>query len=192
MYSGVRLSMEVPPTAWIITLAEAKEWLRIDDENEDFLIEDLIRSATEHLEIRCGRALMPATYRLHLDCFPDHQILLPLPPCLSVQEITYVDEHGDQQTLDPSLYQTDVISEPARIVPAYGESWPYTREQLNAVVIAFVAGYPAAPTVAKQYVRLLVAHWYENREGVITGTITAELPVALQSLALQLNTGVQL
>jgi len=29
---------------------------------------------------------------------------------------------------------------------------------------------------------LLIAHWYENREAVVVGTITATLPLAVQSL----------
>src|SRR3990167_7420015 len=73
-------------------------------------------------------------------------IELPLPPLRSVTSITYVDQDGTTQTLSSTLYTVDSSSEPARITPAYGEVWPSTRDQVNAVTVRFVAGYdPGSP-----------------------------------------------
>ena len=60
--------------------------------------------------------------------------------------IQYVDDAGDTQTLSTSLYQVDTKSQPGRIIPAYGESWPTVRsDTLNAVTVNFVAGYGDDP-----------------------------------------------
>ena len=36
---------------------------------------------------------------------------------------------------------------------------------------------------------MLIAHWYENREAVVVGPITSELPAAVESLLWGLNVG---
>ncbi|MCW5861278.1 MAG: head-tail connector protein, partial [Caldilineales bacterium] len=50
-----------------------------------------------------------------------------------------------------------------------------TLRELNAIHIRFEAGYGAAsavPTRYKQALKLLVGHWYENREAILaTGAI---------------------
>ena len=40
----------------------------------------------------------------------------------------------------------------------------------------------AASANVKHAIRMLVAHWYENRRAVVTGTITAIIPMAVESL----------
>ena len=41
---------------------------------------------------------------------------------------------------------------------------------------------PGFPVAVLQAVKLLIAHWYENRAGVITGTISAELAWTIAAL----------
>jgi hypothetical protein len=46
-------------------------------------------------------------------------------------------------------------------------SWPTTRDQINAVIVTFVAGYGAAsavPQYAKTAVKHLIGLWYLHRE----------------------------
>jgi hypothetical protein len=38
------------------------------------------------------------------------------------------------------------------------------------------------PAAIKQALKLLIGHWYENRETVITGTISTALPFAAEAL----------
>jgi hypothetical protein len=56
-------------------------------------------------------------------------------------------------------------------------------EEYNAhpVTIAALVGDGASSRV-KHAVKMLVAHWYENRRAVVTGTITAEVPIAVEAL----------
>lgn len=118
--------------------------------------------------------------------FGDHDYLeLPLPPLQQVTQITYVDPTGATPTLDPSQYLVDDASQPARIYPAYGTSWPATRAQRNAIAVRIVTGYPDAasvPPTMKGAIKKFVAHFYENREPVsaVAGVTPYELPLHLQ------------
>lgn len=98
-----------------------------------------------------------------------YEITPPLPPLQTVDSIKYIDQDGAQQTLAPSAYLVDTISEPARITPAYGTTWPATQNRINAVEVAFTAGYGAASVVPegiKRWMLIRIGSLYENREEV--------------------------
>jgi hypothetical protein len=49
----------------------------------------------------------------------------------------------------------------------YGDTWPDTRAQINAVAVRYVAGYAnaaAVPDSIKAWIKLQVSAMYENRE----------------------------
>ena len=102
--------------------------------------------------------------------------------------IAYTDSAGDAQTLAAANYQTSLSTNdgPARIKSAYGLTWPATRgDTYGAVVVTFVAGYAdatAVPLTIKHATAFLVAHWFRQRESVIVGTISSELPEGLEML----------
>jgi len=72
----------------------------------------------------------------------------PRNPLQAVSAINYVDTSGATQLLASSGYQVDSSREVARIVPAYAQTWPSTRAQLDAVTITFTAGYGPVTSVA--------------------------------------------
>lgn len=80
----------------------------------------------------------------------------------------------------------DTDSEPGRVVLKHGQSWPSTTlRTMNPVQVTYVAGYGLAASVPPhlvQLIKLLVSHWYENREPVVVGSITASIPLAVDSL----------
>jgi len=109
---------------------------------------------------------------------------IPRPPLQSVTSIVYIDMNGNTQTLDPSLYLVDATQDPGRINPAYAQSWPIARQMLNAITITFVAGYGAASAIPEAYktaIKMLVTHWYRNREAVSYANL-AELPLGMSAL----------
>lgn len=95
------------------------------------------------------------------------EMFLPLAPIQSVTSIKYIDPTtGVQTILDPSQYKVDTISEPARITPAYGSSWPSARSEINAVEVVYVAGYGAAtavPAGIKSWMLMRIGAMYESR-----------------------------
>lgn len=187
-----------PPTIEPVSLEEAKDHLRVSDACEDGLIVGLIQAAREYVERFTSRQLITATWAQKLDAFPacrlyNHYtkvpesdlIRLPKPPLQSVSSITYVDTAGVTQTLDPAKYIVDTTEEPARLAPAFGQSWPSTRQQLNAVTITFIAGYgldSLVPSGIRTAMKLLMSNWFENREATISGTIIDEVPMGVSAL----------
>lgn len=151
-----------------ISLAEAKLHLRVDHDDEDSLIESLIRAARKWCEDYQNRLYITQTVTAKIDSFPKCYIMeLPRPPLQSVDSITYTDTTGQEQALTD--YIVDTSAEPARITPLYSEVWPNTQAVINAVTVEYVAGYGDAedvPDVIKQAILLLAGHLYCNREQV--------------------------
>jgi phage conserved hypothetical protein, phiE125 gp8 family len=181
----MRLELNTAPATEPVTLAEVKTRLRIDGATDDAGVSRLIAAATRHTESVCRRAFVTQTWTLVLDAFPCGSIALPLPPLQSVDEITYVDSNGATQTLANTEYVVDKAGMIGRVHRAYQKQWPTTRTQPMAVRVKFTAGYGAAAAVPADLVSammLLVAHWDQNREPVVVGTITSNLPLSVDAL----------
>lgn len=174
----MRLKLITGPASEPVTLIEAKAHLRVVSTSDDAYITALIVAARQGAEHITGRALMPQTWELALDEFRS-LIVLPKPPFVAVDSVKYVDGDGVLQTLDPASYLVDDYNEPARLMPAYAESWPYARNQANAVLIRFRAGYSSLETVPEQikaWMLLRIGTLYANRESVAVGVSVASLP----------------
>lgn len=161
----------IPPSSEPVSVPEVKALLRIETNEEDGVLADMISAAREDVEIALRRQLLTATLVLALDDFPTglHGVIcLPRPPIQSVTHIRYLDSGAVLQTLDSAAYQVDTISEPGRIWLADGQTWPsvYTH-QLNAVLVTYVAGWPSAfavPAAIRHAIKLRVGDLYEHRE----------------------------
>lgn len=148
-----------------VTLTEAKLHLKVDGSTDNDLIDDLIASAVAWVQEYTNRQLMSATWELYLDNFSSC-IDLDWCPVTAVSSVKYYDGDNTLQTLGTSNYDTDIISEPARITRAYGIVYPTIYTRTNAVVIEFVAGYANAASVPdpiKSAILLMIGHNYENR-----------------------------
>ncbi len=172
------LALITAPAAEPVTLAEAKDHLRLASADDNGYVTALITVAREQVEAFTRRALVTQTWDLSLDAFPA-VIEVPLPPLQSVGSVTYVDDAGTTQTLDASKYTVDAASQPGRIVPAWGETWPATRAVPNAVTVRFTAGYGDAgsdvPRPIRQAMLVAIADLYEHREDRVVGLSVADL-----------------
>jgi len=182
----------IPPTGTPVTLDDCKSAMGVSIGADDAFIEGLIGAAVEYIESATGRKLLAQTWVLYLDAFPCWAITFPFAKVSQVNAIRYYDSDNALQTLSTASYQADCRSLMGRVAPVSGGSWPATYDRFNAVEVEFVAGAasPAAvPHRAKQAVKALVSHWYENREATISGTIIAPLPFGLTMLIRNLWTG---
>lgn len=161
------LTLTTVPAAEPVTLAEAKLHCKVDDAADDALITSLIVAARRMAEAQTGRVLVTQGWKQTFDAFPVAAIALERPPLQSVQSVKYYDAAGALQTLDSSTYTVHTSAILGLVAPAVGASWPGTQARLEAVEVAFTAGYGAAaavPQEIKQWMLLQVGQWYANRE----------------------------
>lgn len=170
-----------PPSTPAISLDEAKGFLVIETDAHDGLLAAMIASATADIDGDSwfGQALVSQEWKFVIDAFPDDILRIPLPPLQSVTSVKYIDDAGDTQTLDQESYRVVTSTKPGFIEPAYGCSWPSTRDVSAAVEVQFKAGYGATPSAVPAhylaYIRLLLAKMWEFRSPIVTGTIVSEV-----------------
>jgi uncharacterized phiE125 gp8 family phage protein len=139
---------------------------------EDSVLADFITAARIKCEEHQGRAYITQTWDLYLDDFPEaDEIELPRGPLQSITSVKYYGTDGTEYTMSASDYIVDIASDPGRIVLGYGKTWPTTvLRPANGVIIRFVCGYGAAaaavPALIRLAIKMLVGHYYANREAV--------------------------
>lgn len=175
------LEVYTAPVLDPITVAEAKLFCRVDNSDEEALLDHLIEVAREKCEVASGRTLLTTTWDLKLADFPvEDNIVLPRPPIASVTSVSYYDLSNTLCTLTVTTdYLTYLGKKQGYVYLPDGGSWPATYDRPDAVIVRYVAGWTAAasiPACLKQWIRLAVSTLYDNRNQTITGTIVAELP----------------
>lgn len=154
----------------VLSIADLKKHIRVVNTLQDDVIEATIRDTVDFLGGRSGilnRTILPTTYRLYMPAFPTSSLVeLPLPPLQSVTSITYRDAAGATQTFSSANYIVRPQTLLGQIEKLADVDWPATQSgHPRAVTIEFVAGYAGVvPPAMKRLVKMVAAHWYENRE----------------------------
>ncbi len=116
---------------------------------------------------------------------------IPLEPLQSITSVNYTDFEGNTDTVATSAYDVSIGMQ-GRIQPAYSKVWPISRPTIDSVQITFVAGYGSTastiPPHVKLAIKMLVAHWYENREACLDQQLWP-VPLAIDSLLSPSATG---
>lgn len=196
-----RYTVTTPPTYKPLSVTEAKTHMRVTGSTDDTYIGALIDAAVEHCQDIQGRAYITQTITLKLNAFPcTSYIELPRAPLQSVTSVKYTPLDTEvEATFSSASYRVDTSTEPGRIVLKDGYDWPADELlETNGVTIVYIAGYGVAtgpadgrptsmPHSIVHALKLLVAHWYENREAVADQSAgnKVELPVAFNSLLSQ-------
>jgi len=184
------LELVTAPTEEPVTVAEAREYLRIDDKDTDeALLGRLIVAARLQAESFTGRALVTQTWDLKLGGWWRGELLVPKAPLVSVGSVKYVDADGVEQTWSASNYVVDAPSGPeavqGRIGYADGVTVPVLYATVTPVTVRFTAGYgdgDDVPESLKFGLLMFVADMYENRQSVIVGTSASAMPQTAKSL----------
>lgn len=178
-----------PPSGELVSIDEAKAHLRVDGSDEDGLITALVAAATAYVDGYCGilgRAVLQQRWEWSIEAFPaSDRIRLPLGDLIAspAPEIAYYDSANVAQSFTAFTAMTDAIG--PMLVLDDGAIWPGTAIRPDAVTISWDCGYGAAasdvPADIILAIKMLVAHWYANREAV-TGTDMADLPFGSRML----------
>ena len=165
------------PTAEPLTLSEAKKQLEIasNDTSHDVQIAALIQAAREQWEHDTDSVTCFQTLRLRLPVWNDG-FKLPRSPIHSITSIQYYDGSNTLQTLSASVYQLHVDE----IRLAYLQTIPATSYRWDAWAINYKCGYSqdgaSVPAVAKQAMLLLIGHYFENRDMLMSDAIQSFRP----------------
>jgi uncharacterized phiE125 gp8 family phage protein len=193
--------MQVSKTAsteMAISVADCKKHLQIEavETYYDSDIEAYIRTAQEYVEEWTNITLFQTTITAKWNRFPESPVeplRLPAWPVSDVTSISYRNTDGTSVNLSKTTdVQLSLQSVPSFVQPLPNAEWPETQvDRVDAVTIVFVAGYgttsATVPHRIRQAIKLLVGHWFKNREAVLTGTISKEIELAVHSLLNQIR-----
>ena len=189
------ISIVAQPAYEPVSLAEAKEWLRLSsaDTGHDGVIRLLIKAMREMAENLTHRAFITRTLRQTLEDWPrDPQgrtrFRLPFAPLQGVTTFKYRDTNGTLQTLATDQYDVYTHCEPGLVVPAYNVTWPSIRSQPDALQITYTAGYASGspsdeaaaqdvlPASLRVWMEAKLATLFEQREQLVIGASVQPLP----------------
>lgn len=118
---------------------------------------------------------------------PASVIEIPKRPFQAVTQIQLRDAYGDFVTVDPAIYYSEVSDMRGRIMRKLGTIWPViVMAPKSAIEISFTAGFDAepydgVPDDLVTAIKILVKHWYDNREPVAEGR-AASLPQHVETI----------
>lgn len=198
MHSRVTRRTQTPPPASIRRIVEpaavvlltdlAKEWSRVNGTKDDALLGALIDSATRMAEDFTARAFITQDWQITFDSLPfetfvipdiPRLIELPRPRLQSVLTISVFKEDDTEVAQTLTDFIIDTNSEPGRIMPKPGFSWPSGLRSIDSVKITYRAGYGAAaavPETIKTAIKMMVSDSFENRESWVVGATVATIP----------------
>lgn len=172
-----------PPALEPLTLDEAKTYLRVEQNDEDEAIAALIAAARLHVEGLTRRALITQRWRLSFDAWPDSGRIAVRPaPLKSLAAARVYDLANVAHALDTQAFAQDLGDSSLIFMP-----WSVAQPERAAsgIELDVVCGYGdtalAVPEALRHAIRILVAHWYENR-GLVAAGASAPLPASAAAL----------
>ena len=159
-----------PPATTPITLAEVKDQLRVEADDDDAILTRLIDVAVAYTDVKgaLGQAMITQKWGQWVNSTPPQTVSLLLGPTTGVTAVKYYDADGNLQTDTLSNYQVTGTEFATVVGPKTGFSWPVTQDRADAIRIEYEIGYGEATTDVPQTIRhalmLLVGHWYDSRE----------------------------
>lgn len=153
-----------------VTLALAKQHLRVDGTDEDTTIAAYLAAAVAWVENYTGKKLVRGEVTQEVAALESPVALSwgPEPVDLSVG---YTDADDVARTFDDL---TIVLGR------AYA-SWPTPKED-TPITLTYTAGFEATPADLDSAVLLMTGHFYANREAVNVGSSVTEMPLAVEAL----------
>jgi uncharacterized phiE125 gp8 family phage protein len=186
IFSSIR--RKTPPNFEPISLSEAKQHLRIMDgvHEDDAYIMALISSARMYFENRVGQTTTLTQWQAKAKGWWTCSCVgteLPYPPLTTPTNgdppvaITWKDGDGNVHVVDQSDIVVDEEAYPGT-VRYCGASEPPCESNATVTWWAGVNSPAEIPQMWKTAMLLLVGHWYENRQAVVTDSGAIDVPMS--------------
>jgi uncharacterized phiE125 gp8 family phage protein len=171
------------PAVEPLSLAEAKDYLRVEHNDDDDVIAALIAASRIHVEAQTRCALITQTWRITLDAWPAEGRLIVRPaPLQALSAARVYDEGGVAHEIDS---ESIVIANGSSVLAFAPWSLASPGRLAAGIELDVVVGYGDAatdvPGPIRHAIRFLVAHWYDNHGLATPGTVTI-LPSTVAAL----------
>lgn len=170
-----------------VSVADCKDDLRIEQSfiMDDDLILSYINAASKYASEVVGRKLISETIKYSIPNFCN-TLVLPFTPVSEITEIQYFDVDDVTQVLDVADFYLYNFDNKTELVAKAGVVLPSVFNRRDSVNISFITGFgidssDITETITRA-IRLLVAHWYENRSSTIVGFAVNEVPMGVESM----------
>lgn len=118
---------------------------------------------------------------------PTTTIEIPKRPFQAVTQIRLRDAYGAYTTVPSTVYYSETSDMRGRVSRVLGQIWPViVMAQSGAIEVTFTAGFDASPYTGVPddlvaAIKMLVKHWYDNREPIMEGSV-ASTPVHVNEI----------
>lgn len=156
---------QVSQRSELISLQEAKNWLRVTSNREDSLINMLIESALDFAENTCKSNLAQRDYMGYFSCFSE--ILLPHPPICSIDEVGYIALGESNYTIiNSSNYELNDSGFEGIIDFDIDLTNIVLKDTYKAIRVNYKAGYDSidCPATIKDAMLAYIASRYDSRD----------------------------
>lgn len=184
----LRPMLKTAPSVKPVSVDEVKANSRISGTDDDALVGSLIDAALSHVDGWggiLGRCLINQVWTLKFACWPACGLPLAFPD-VSAVAVKYFDSNGAEQPLSSAGYRLIETDCGSALEWVSGFALPSLAVRADAISVDVTAGYGATaddvPMAIRHAIKLLVAHWYENREASVIGATVADLPFAVGAL----------
>jgi len=164
-----------PPAKEPVTLEEVLGILRLEAGVDDDVVNSLIATARDKVEIITGRQMVTATRQLVLNNFPSGDLVIANAPLQSVELVRYHDGEEWVELVEDTDYiveengggdDPDPLCDYGFIHPV--DSWPCVGTEPNSVEVTYICGYPldveddpTTPEALKNAIKFQVADLYD-------------------------------
>lgn len=167
----------------MVSLDVLRQHLRVEHEDEDNLIARYEEAAVSAIESWTGRYFGPTaevTEEVYSGGGSD-LIWLSEIPDLTIAGSDPVIQVETWNGVDWDLVASTDFETDGFALYHKASYWPTGRRNVR---VTYTRGYAPGeePWGIRQAVMMLVAHWYQNRESIVVGTIVTEVPDAVRAL----------
>lgn len=169
--------LSTAPIAEPVSYAEAKQYLRLPNDDDESFVSGLITAARQKVEDDTGRKLITQSWTLCADAFPEDAIVLPWAPLISVTSIKTTTSAGVQSTVTSTNFQVDTTGVLPRIWRSDTGTWPGDIRTHQGIEIVCAVGYGASgayvPGPLLEAVKEILTLWYTTRAGAANPPLLA-------------------
>lgn len=163
----MQLNRLCTPVQELVSLEELKEHMRIEHDDEDSLLRGLQRSAYDWVEQFTSRSLLSTKW-----CFTslpskvkgEIGLCLPFPNLLRIESVNHICTTANKERVKRFIIENK-----------YNFSHICLLNKGMPIEVIYEAGFGPlienVPAPIRQAIKVLSAHWYENREGSMRGIL---------------------